>query len=1121
MTKSIISLCLLWLCSLNGIAQYITSLDKINPNKKYLLENTNGYGYAIYNPDINDKDVMLGGAEVIHSMGIANELYRTPVNPGEANNQWNIQASGNGTYYLYNLGAKKYMTDVTTSWSWWGENIDYGSFYFSDDKAEIDIIQLDNGVWAFRLTEAAYAMNADQKYLCAASHSTAPMAAWTADDAGSSWYIKEVIEQLAESIQLNLKEKTLTENGSFTLTATVKPANATGASLVQWTTDNAKVATVENGVVTAKGVGTCTITATVNDGSGLSATCTVTVKENEKEDLGTLRYFTLYDGQLIVIPEKYIEGRSEEDGIVTIKLQGDTTFCFTKGKLASEETVYNGSLPQFESFKFNNKFNDQLYTDAEGTIDHEAGKIDVTVSCIGKRLTPSFKLPEGAKAYIGNREQLSKVTRRRFEKDVTYTVAYPNNWIYRINKISDEVWSTPDDINKDDQWIVKQIDLTENMLSSNWPSYENDQLISNICDGNIETYFHSNWSSSNNWSDGSYYGDGVTTWPYLQIEMAEPIENFKFSYVTRNWDTNGGYAPQGFIIMGSQDGNTWDEVITLNKEKDNLPVGASQQYTSPVLLLGQSYKYLRFQLTESTRKNYLVLSEFNLFSVKENPDYGKEIENFVPELLAPAVYEKGFMPFGTDYKVHVDFLTDHPSGNYAEYSVPRIDIKFGDGESWNYANWIGRYGKEVWEEATIKIDGAGVFPDMEEDSILIRGRGNSSWSQSYSSKNPYRIKFKEKVKPFGLTKGKNWVLLANKQGGSLTTNAIAMKVADMVESAACNHIIPVEVYVNNQYRGSYNFTEKIGFANNSINVDDESKAVLLELDSYFDEIHRFKSDIYREPVNVKEPDFSDPDLVTELTYDDIVVAFNNFDNAVYEGEYTTLLDVDAFCRAMLVTDLTRNTEVQHPKSWYVYNEDLLSDSTGWVFGPVWDFDWSYGYEAHNQYFVYDAETDLFNYSNAGIPFFKQLLRGNDAVKKQYYRLWTEFIKAGKIDELIEYCDDYFEYANPSFKHNATQWGDGSSYNKTNNNAKNWLTKRANYIYSHLQAYDLSDDIIDDFEGEEIGQPNRIDMASVINEPVDVYSLNGIKVRSCAPYINCTQGLIPGIYIVKGMKIVVR
>lgn len=828
----------------------------------------------------------------------------------------------------------------------------------------------------------------------------------------------------------------------------------------------------------------------------------------------TLRYLTFQDGQMVVIPDTCILSRAEEAGIVSLTLKGDTVFTFPKVNLASEDTVYNGSLPQFESFKFNNKFNDQLYTDAQGTINHETGRIDLAVACIGKRLTPSFQLPKGAKAYVGSREQLSKVTRRRFDKPVTYTVAYPNNWIYRIEKVSDEVWSTPPE-STEEPWIITPMQLTEGMLSSNWPSTNSGDWIGNLLDGDINTYFHSDWSASNDWHEGAVYDDGTCTWPYLQIEMPEPVEHLQFSYITRNLATHNGYAPQGFVILCSHDGKEWNEVTTLSQ--DRLPIGAAQYFQSAVITLGQSYKYLRLQLTASCRKNYLVLSEFSLNKAVPNPNYGKDVEDFVPELIVPAQFRKAFMPFGTDYEVNVDFLADHPT---SEYSVPRIDITFADGVSWDWNNWIGRYGKTYWEEATIKIDGAGVFPDMDEDSILIRGRGNSSWAYDWNSKNPYRVKFPVKTKPFGMTKGKNWVLLANKQNGSLTTNAIAMKVADMVKSAACNHIIPVELYVNGHYRGSYNFTEKVGLAGNSIDLADETNAVLLELDSYYDEAYKFKSGYYNLPVNIKEPDFADPEAETNLTFSQIKSMFEDFTYQVRTNEYSTYMDVDAFCRAMLVTDLTRNTEVQHPKSWYVYNENLNADSA-WVFGPVWDFDWSYGYEGHHQYFIYDAETDLFNYSNTGIPFFRRMLRDNEVVQRCYYKLWTEFLQNGKLDELIEYCDEYLAYANPSLMHNATIWYDGNGYSKVTESAKTWLTRRANYIYTHLTKYDLGDDIIFEGEGDEIGRPDRIDMAQVVNEPVDVYTLKGIRVRTRVPYINCTAGLMPGIYVVKGKKIVVR
>ena len=89
-----------------------------------------------------------------------------------------------------------------------------------------------------------------------------------------------------ESIALNENTLTLYTNRdpkAAALTATVSPDNATDKT-VAWTSADEKVATVENGVVTAVGNGTTTITAQAGD---KTAVCTVTVSTRSSSSGGS------------------------------------------------------------------------------------------------------------------------------------------------------------------------------------------------------------------------------------------------------------------------------------------------------------------------------------------------------------------------------------------------------------------------------------------------------------------------------------------------------------------------------------------------------------------------------------------------------------------------------------------------------------------------------------------------------------------------------------------------------------------------------------------------------------------------------------------------------------------
>lgn len=464
----------------------------------------------------------------------------------------------------------------------------------------------------------------------------------------------------------------------------------------------------------------------------------------------------------------------------------------------------------------------------------------------------------------------------------------------------------------------------------------------------------------------------------------------------------------------------------------------------------------------------------------------------------------GMHPFGNEYQVNVTYLSDKPT---TEFGVPVVKITTDDG---TMITSKARY----WS-AKISIDGAGFLPDMPETAMSIKGRGNSSWLGS-GGKNPYRIKFESKQKPLGMKAGKNWNLIANSQRESMTTNIIGSRVAEMVGCAAANHFLPVELYINGSYQGSYTLTEKVGFSNNSIDLQDESNAVLLELDTYYDEKFKFKTTRYGLPVNVKYPEFGTDE--TNLSLSVVSKHFNQVTNAIQRMQpIDDLVDPVYLARFLMVNDLIFNQELSHPKSTFLYNENLLSDTARYIFGPVWDCDWGFGYQSQGNYFYTDAETDYYNSPTApssGKAFLKALrYNAGEELNKQYYRVWTDFVQ-NHLSELLEYLDDYYRVAAQSFEHDNTLWYSGGSdvYSRVTQRSKQWLQKRADFVFDYLantlgyakKGY-LDPDVPD---GVDIVVQEREKQTNIKG----IFDLYGRKVG------DDLQSLPSGIYIQNGIKI---
>ena len=113
--------------------------------------------------------------------------------------------------------------------------------------------------------------------ITAVSEGTATITAKAGDKTASCTVTVKKNTVAVESVTLDKSSLELTEGETATLTASVKPDNATNKT-VTWSSSNQSVATVDqNGTVTAVAEGNTTITAKAGD---KTATCTVTVKKN-------------------------------------------------------------------------------------------------------------------------------------------------------------------------------------------------------------------------------------------------------------------------------------------------------------------------------------------------------------------------------------------------------------------------------------------------------------------------------------------------------------------------------------------------------------------------------------------------------------------------------------------------------------------------------------------------------------------------------------------------------------------------------------------------------------------------------------------------------------------------
>ena len=260
--------------------------------------------------------------------------------------------------------------------------------------------------------------------------------------------------------------------------------------------------------------------------------------------------------------------------------------------------------------------------------------------------------------------------------------------------------------------------------------------------------------------------------------------------------------------------------------------------------------------------------------------------------------------------------------------------------------------KDDYVTGTVTIDGGRGFKDLESTVMKIRGRGNSTWMHP---KKPYQMKLDSKEKFLDMPKQKKWIFLAEFSDKTMLRNTLGFELGYLSSLDWTPKAEFAEVYINGDYSGTYNVSEKVEEKSDRVDIGDEG--FLLEKDSNIqnrvdpDDVY-FNTGVFQDQdvIVIKSPeidridenDFSFEQDSRYIYIKDHINAFEtalfgeNFTNA--ETGYQKYIDINSFIDWFLINEIAKNVDSKSFSS--IYFTHIPGEKI--KMGPLWDFDLGFG-----------------------------------------------------------------------------------------------------------------------------------------------------------------------------------
>ena len=332
--------------------------------------------------------------------------------------------------------------------------------------------------------------------------------------------------------------------------------------------------------------------------------------------------------------------------------------------------------------------------------------------------------------------------------------------------------------------------------------------------------------------------------------------------------------------------------------------------------------------------------------------------------------------------------------------------------------------KDIQINGLLSVISSNEADELVEDSMTIKGRGNSTWGMA---KKPYRIKFNKKRNFLDMpAKAKKWVFLANHADKSLMRNAIALEIGSMLEFEFTPRFRFVDFYLNNSYKGNYLITDQVEVYKNRVPVEEMDPSIvsmpdlaggyLIEIDGFAASEIKWFTTGQGLKVTVKYPD---DDEINDAQFNYIRNFTQEFEDKLFCADFTnpeigyrSMVDEKSLIDWYIASELTANPDCFW--STYLYKK---RDEDKFYFGPMWDYDIAF----NNDNRVYDTTKKLmkdvgFNPRN----WITQFLKDPWFIKSVDTR-WSELVEGGIREKIQTFIDETEDLLSESQEKNYKTW----------------------------------------------------------------------------------------------------